>query len=209
MSDGARALTLSQRYSVLARTIRAMLPGVKLQQAKDELTALAAAYEKLSSHVAAKADGAPMSGGTPRVSISPLPPSQYYRVLAGVIRAMLPGLKFQQAKVELSALANAYEKLANHVAAKTDGAPASGGAPGLRISALPPSALAVGETYDSWLCEPCGGLIALAPREPSADPLDLPDALVCLTCPHCLSQRSCTMHGRRVRKYPWEETLSR
>jgi hypothetical protein len=118
---------------------------------------------------------------------------------------MVPGLKLRQVKDELTTLADTYEKLASRVAAKAEGAPVSGGTPRLSISALPPSALALGETYDSWLCEECGGVIALAPRAPSADPLDLPDALVCLTCPHCLSQRNYTMHGRRVRKYPWDE----
>lgn len=137
-----------------------------------------------------------------------LAPSQHYSVLARTIRAMLPGLKLQQVKDELSTLAAAYEKLASHVAAKADDAPVSGGTPRLSISALPAGALAVGETYDSWLCEACGGVIALAPREPGADPRDLPDALVCLSCPHCLLQRNYTMHGRRVRKYPWDETPS-
>lgn len=136
-----------------------------------------------------------------------LPPSEHYSALARAIRAMLPRLKLQQVKDELTTLADTYEKLASRVAAKAD-APVSGGTQRLSISAWPPSALAVGETYDSWLCDACGAVIALAPRAPSADPLDMPDALVCLTCPHCLSQRDYPMHGRRVRKYPWDGPLS-
>jgi hypothetical protein len=63
--------------------------------------------------------------------------------------------------------------------------------------------LKAGETYDSWRCQVCQGVIALAPRVPEADPFDLPDGIVLLKCPQCGSERHYAMHERCVRRYPW------
>jgi hypothetical protein len=58
-----------------------------------------------------------------------------------------------------------------------------------------------GESHDSWLCQACGTLIALAPRSADADPFDMPDGVIGLKCPDCHAQRFYTIHDRRVRKY--------
>jgi hypothetical protein len=63
--------------------------------------------------------------------------------------------------------------------------------------------LAVGESYDSWLCASCNGVIAIARRAPDGDPFDLPDAVINIICLHCEAARPYHMHERRVRRYPW------
>jgi hypothetical protein len=76
-------------------------------------------------------------------------------------------------------------------------------AAGPTFHALRADELAHGETYDSWLCAACGGVIALAPRAPAGDPFDLPDAVIYLRCLDCEASRPYQMHQRHVRRYPW------
>ena len=144
---------------------------------------------------------------------NPLEQSEHYSTLARAIRGKVQQVKTPDVKDELTSLAECYERLASWSAAL-----------GATVLAPPPSAtsittpeitlsinplstpeLTAGETYDSWLCQACHDVLALAPRAPHADPLDLPDAIIRLRCPHCGAQRHYTVHERRVRKYPWHE----
>jgi RNase P subunit RPR2 len=75
---------------------------------------------------------------------------------------------------------------------------------------LPPSlrplritSLRDGETYDSWLCKQCGGVIALAKRSARSDPMDMPNGEIRLLCRSCNSEQGYEIHARRVRRYPW------
>jgi hypothetical protein len=70
------------------------------------------------------------------------------------------------------------------------------------FEALRDDELAVGETYDSWMCVSCDSVVAIAQRAPDSDPFDLPDAVINIICLHCEATRSYHMHQRRVRRYP-------
>jgi ribosomal protein L37E len=75
--------------------------------------------------------------------------------------------------------------------------------PVVTIDPLRAADLIAGEFYDTWICEECLSVIALAPRAPGADSFDLPDGLIRIKCSHCGLPGEYTMHARRVRKYPW------
>jgi DNA-directed RNA polymerase subunit RPC12/RpoP len=137
--------------------------------------------------------------------------SEHYRDIASDIRALVVRLKDSETRDELISLAAAYERLAEYTAALVE----PGGCQtmqskfsaitlnALSIEPMKADELRIGETYDSWVCEFCRSVIALAPRTPDSDPLDLPDAVIGIKCPHCNSQRHYTVHERRVRQYPW------
>jgi len=63
--------------------------------------------------------------------------------------------------------------------------------------------LLAGESYDTWICDVCLAVIALALRSPDANPKDMPDALIQIPCPQCGVLGDYSVHARRVRKYPW------
>lgn len=75
------------------------------------------------------------------------------------------------------------------------------------VEALREDELAVGETYDSWLCASCNCVIAIARRAPDSDPRDLPDAAISVICLTCEAAGAYRMHQRRVRRYPWPVNL--
>jgi rubrerythrin len=132
-----------------------------------------------------------------------------YRDAALMIRALSETTMSPDATAELASLATAYERLAEYAAL-------SGAAwqTGMRMKIVDPKAHAIdpmradellaGETYDSWVCEVCRHVMALARREPGSDPNDMPDAMIRIKCPHCRSQRHYAVHERRVRRYPAE-----
>lgn len=130
-------------------------------------------------------------------------PAQRYRALANKIHGQVGSLKDVESRDELSSLAASYEKLALYAEAASGGlGPNVVGEP-TTIQPLPATQFVVGENYDSWVCQACNAVIALAPRAPLSDPRDMPNALVNLRCPLCHAQRYYTVHERRVRQYPW------
>lgn len=71
------------------------------------------------------------------------------------------------------------------------------------LSPMPTADLEAGGYYDTWVCEACLTIIAVAPRTPRADPQDMPDALISVECPCCGKKSDYSMHARRVRRFPW------
>jgi len=135
-------------------------------------------------------------------------PTEHYRTLARSIRDEIAGLKSPEAHSQLTSLAVAYELLASRAADRE----ARLGPPSgfvflipdvVSLQPLDAAELSLGETYDSWRCQACQEVLALAPRATEADPLDLPDAIVRLRCPRCDAERHYTIHDRRVRRYPF------
>jgi hypothetical protein len=122
---------------------------------------------------------------------------------------MVPRLKTLEAKRELRSVANLSERLASWAQdVEANSQPprqTSVSDPGFTVSIDPLNAaeLKVDETYDSWRCQQCHAVLALARRAPHADPRDLPNAIILLKCPHCGARRHYTMHERLVRRYPW------
>jgi hypothetical protein len=134
-----------------------------------------------------------------------------YRAMSRAIRGLLPALKHLEVRDELSSLADAYDRLAVHaVLVRTEltdwrrGGPAGGDSRIiLSIKPLRSDELQAGASYDSWMCQRCAEVIALPRRPAQLDPLETPDAVIRLSCPHCSAQRHYTIHERRVRQYPW------
>jgi hypothetical protein len=77
------------------------------------------------------------------------------------------------------------------------------GAADPRFEALRHEELTDDESYDSWLCSACNGVIAIARRAPEGDPFDLPEAVIYIACLDCEALRPYHVHQRRVRRCPW------
>lgn len=134
--------------------------------------------------------------------------SERYSAAARAIREKIRHLASPAAHRELTSLAVAYEVLASFAADREAKQPLRCGVTlvipdFVSFAPLSNAELKSGETYDSWRCQGCQAVLALARRAPDADPLDLPDAIVRLKCPSCHALRHYTMHERRVRRYPW------
>lgn len=142
---------------------------------------------------------------------------QHYGALARAIRDVVPKLRTPEIQEELRSLADACERLATGALALSPRLepprPPVISFRALNVVAslgpLAASELKAGETYDSWRCQVCNSVLALAPRVPDANPLDLPNAIVRLKCPQCGARRHYTIHDRLARRYPWDAKIAR